>query len=99
MDSRIIGKCWYCGHGLGEADYAREADCLGCRKPTRACRNCCMYSPGQANDCAEPMAEHILDKIRANFCEHFDPSDSPRSGPAKTAPDALIMAAEDLFKL
>jgi len=95
----IIGKCWQCGHDLTRADYGREADCPGCHKPTRVCRNCRMYAPGRPNDCLEPMAEAVQDKERANFCEHFDPSEQPVDGSPETDQDALLKAAEALFKI
>jgi hypothetical protein len=43
------------------------------------------------------MAERVLDKERANFCELFDPSDRPSATPASTADD-LLQKAQDLFK-
>jgi hypothetical protein len=47
----------------------------------------------------EPLAERVLDKTRANFCEHFDPTDRPASAAAATAPaDSLRQAAQDLFR-
>jgi hypothetical protein len=98
MGSDIIGKCWNCGHGLSKADYGREADCPGCHKATRVCRNCRQYAPGKPNDCAEPLAEHLLEKERANFCEHFDPSDNPTPSGAGSHQDSLLRAAQDLFK-
>ncbi len=98
MSDDIIGKCWHCGRELSKADYGREADCLGCHKPTRVCRNCRQYAPGRPNDCAEPLAEHLLDKERANFCEHFDPAEAPASSGPMNDRDALKKAADDLFK-
>jgi len=98
MSDDIIGACWNCGHGLTKADYGREADCPGCHKPTRVCRNCRQFSPGRPNDCAEPLAEHLLEKERANFCEYFDPADNPDTSPLEHNQDSLLKAAEDLFK-
>ena len=98
MNDDIIGKCWRCGRNLTKVDYGRESDCPGCHKPTRVCRNCRHYSPGRPNDCAEPLAEHLLDKERANFCEHFDPAESPASSGMADNQDLLKEAAEALFK-
>jgi hypothetical protein len=44
------------------------------------------------------MAERVLEKDRANFCEFFEASDNPASSAAATSADALRRAAEDLFK-
>jgi hypothetical protein len=98
MDTEIVGKCWHCGAGLGKADYGREADCIACGKPTRVCRNCRHYAPGRPNDCVEPLAERVLNKERANFCELFEPSLRPAAAGAAPAKDDLVKAAQDLFK-
>ena len=99
MNDDIIGNCWHCGADLGKADYGRETNCLSCGKSTRSCRNCRLYSRGRPNDCEEPIADAVMNKERANFCEFFDPSPSPgdASGTAPAA-DALLKAADDLFK-
>jgi predicted RNA-binding Zn-ribbon protein involved in translation (DUF1610 family) len=95
----IVGRCWHCGTELQSADIGRETDCRNCGKATRACRNCRWYAPGRANDCEEPMAERVLDKTRANFCDYFEPTTTPRgSEDAQSSDDELRKAAEDLFK-
>lgn len=102
--SESIGLCWRCGQGLTAADYGREASCPGCGKNTRVCRNCRHYAPGRPNDCLEPLAERVLIKDRANFCDHFEPSvrPLPGAGPGETVgrdhQDALRAAAEALFR-
>ena len=98
MQSDFQGRCWNCGRTLTGLDYGRETNCLGCSKPTRVCRNCRCYAPGRPNDCLEPVAEPVLDKKRANFCEHFDPAEEPLAGPPGSPTDDLRSAAEALFK-
>jgi hypothetical protein len=44
------------------------------------------------------MAERVLDKTHANFCDFFEPTTSPRGDGDKGSEDALRQAAEDLFK-
>ena len=44
------------------------------------------------------MAERVMDKTRANFCELFDPSPNPAAGPGWSPTDALRQAADDLFR-
>ena len=97
MSPNAEGVCWSCGHHLAAADYAREADCPQCRKSTHVCRNCRFFAPGRANDCEEPIAEAVVDKARANFCDYFEPSPSAHHA----GPDAaqLRAAADDLFDL
>jgi len=98
MGDPIQGNCWHCGRDLTASDYGRETNCLGCTKPTHVCRNCRHYAPGRPNDCAEPMAEQVLDKKRPNFCALFEPTDRPAGSGPRIAGDNLIEAAEDLFK-
>jgi len=97
LSTEITGTCWNCGRDLTKADYGRESRCLGCDKPTRACRNCRNFAPGRPNDCLEPMAEALLDKEKANFCERFDPTDRPLAQTKSDSSD-LLKQAEDLFK-
>jgi hypothetical protein len=97
MNTEIVGKCWNCARPLTQAEYGREATCLGCGKPTHVCRNCRHYARGRPNDCNEPMAEPVLHKDRANFCELFEPTQRPAEGSGPTAED-LIKSAQDLFK-
>ena len=92
------GACWHCGMSLGSVDFTREGRCPGCSKATHACRNCRFYKPGVSNDCVEPVAEHVTDKERPNFCDYFEPSEQAYGGGNNPAADDLLQAAEDLFK-
>lgn len=97
--NQTSGTCWHCGQPLAASDYGREARCPGCGKATHACRNCRFYRPGISNDCQEPVADHVADKTRANFCDYFTPNPgaSADSGTRESADD-LLAAAEALFK-
>ena len=97
MSDEIAGNCWHCGRGLSKADYGREVVCPWCGKATRVCRNCRHFAPGRPNDCLEPMAERVLDKDRANFCELFDPTERPATA-RQPAKEDLLKKAQDLFK-
>jgi hypothetical protein len=46
----------------------------------------------------EPLAERVLNKERANFCELFEPSLRPAAAGAAPEKDDLVKAAQDLFK-
>ena len=98
MEQTILGKCWNCAAELGPQDYGRETNCMGCGKPTRVCRNCRWYAPGRVNECVEPMAERVLDKTRANYCEFFEPTTETGGAEGVSADEELRKAAEDLFK-
>jgi len=98
MGAEIQGKCWNCGLALGPHDYGREESCLGCRKPTRVCRNCRWFAPGRANDCEEPMAERVMEKERANFCGYFEPTSNVAGKGSDSKELDLQKAAQELFK-
>lgn len=98
MIQDAIGRCWHCGRDLFKVDYGRETLCLGCGKATRVCRNCRHYAPGNPNACREPMAEEVLDKERANFCELFDPGDRHTGVAGTTSAADLLKRANDLFQ-
>jgi hypothetical protein len=95
MSPNAEGVCWSCGARLTASHYQREGDCPACRKQTHVCRNCRFYEPGRPNDCQEPVAEAVSDKVRANFCDYFEPTD--RAYQAGPDPDALRNAADNLF--
>lgn len=97
MPYNMHGNCWHCGQSLTERDYAREANCPGCGRPTHVCRNCRYYDTGRPNACAEPVADPIADKTRANFCGYFEALAQTASGSGDD--DALRQAADDLFDL
>jgi hypothetical protein len=97
MVNEVQGLCWHCGQTLQGADYGRENHCPRCGKAAHACRNCHHYAPTKANQCDEPIAERVVDKERANFCELFEPAENPGEAKATSA-EELLKAAEDLFK-
>lgn len=67
--------CWKCGAGLRDVPLplGRRSECLACRAELHVCRMCRHFAPGKAKQCREPMAEEVKDKVRANFCEWFQP--------------------------
>jgi hypothetical protein len=88
-------KCAGCQTDLGRIERVGRRDtCPRCRADLHSCRNCSFYEPGSYNECREPQAERVLDKLRSNFCEYFAP-------PAATtpAPPAGRSSREDLERL
>lgn len=96
MPYNMCGNCWHCGQSLSERDYAREGNCPGCGRPTHVCRNCRYFDTRKSNACAEPVADPVTDKTRANFCGYFE---ARAQAPSATDEDALRQAADDLFDL
>ena len=99
MDDTPQGACWHCGAALGAYDFGRETNCIACGKPTRVCRNCRWHARGVSNECREPMAERILEKERANYCDFFEPSTEIREGTGPEPGEDLVKKAEDLFNI
>ncbi len=64
--------CFRCGGEVEEdRGITREAECEHCSQDLHCCRNCRFHEPGASNQCAEPQAEWVVDKERANFCDFF----------------------------
>lgn len=85
--------CWKCGARL-PADIplplSRRSKCSHCNADLHVCRQCRFYDTSKNNACREPMAERVVHKERANFCDYFEPSpgaftesDSPESTASK----------------
>lgn len=91
-------NCWHCGRivEVGERVGFRDY-CPGCDRPLHVCRNCGFYDPTFNNQCREPMAERVVDKERANFCEYFVPAREGRTA-APSSRSADRAALENLFK-
>ena len=64
--------CWKCG---AEQDFShsvyRDSLCPSCGADLHSCRGCAFYAPGSHFDCHETVDEIVVEKERANFCDHF----------------------------
>lgn len=91
-------ECFACGHRapvLGVV--GRNDSCQKCGADLHSCRNCQHYDRNAYNECREPVAERVIEKERANFCDQFTPAVG-RSSSAATSAETLRAAAEALFK-
>jgi len=93
--SRVV--CHACRVDLEFEDpIGRSTRCPRCSSELRCCLNCRFHDVSAYNDCAEPSAERVLEKDRANFCDYFSPSSTAAAAiAAEKAPDRL----SDLEKL
>ena len=75
MPGRVC--CHACSADLEFEDpIGRSQRCPRCGSDLRCCLNCRFHDISSYNDCAEPSAERVLDKDRANFCDYFSPNGS-----------------------
>jgi hypothetical protein len=90
--------CWRCGASLAELSlpFGRSEYCRACRAEIHVCRMCRFYDVTKARQCAEPVAEPVQDKERANFCGYFEPV-AGRFRPTDAARDTASSALEALF--
>lgn len=90
--------CWRCGAPLADMPLpvGRSEYCRACRAEIHVCRMCRFYDTSKARHCAEPVAEPVHDKERANFCGYYVPAVG-RYRPAPVGADAARSALDALF--
>lgn len=90
--------CWKCGGSLAEfiLPFGRAEYCRACRAELHVCRMCRFYDTTKAKQCAEPVAEPVTNKERANFCGYFEPA-AGRFAPANPASESAQAALDALF--
>ena len=74
MESRSIDmQCWKCGIELKKVllPFSRNEECSSCNADLHVCISCQHYDPKISDSCHEDQADFVLDKDKANFCEHF----------------------------
>lgn len=65
-------ECVFCGEEVPiKGKVSRSDTCPHCQRDLRCCKQCKFFDPGAYNECREVMAERIVDKERANFCDYF----------------------------
>jgi hypothetical protein len=96
-DASIV--CWRCGASLAELSlpFGRTESCRACRAEVHVCRLCRFYDLSKAKHCAEPVADPVLDKERANFCGYFEPAAGRYRGTGNPAAESARATLEALF--
>jgi hypothetical protein len=98
--------CYACGSDVGARERIGRRDrCERCGVDLHSCRQCRFFDPRAYNACAEPQAERVLAKERANFCDYFAPAapetssaGGNRPAPSPTAPRDARADLERLFR-
>ena len=58
----------------------RETLCPHCEAYLHACIQCRFYEPTLHNQCLEPEADYVGDRVKANFCEFFSMAGAREGG-------------------
>jgi excinuclease UvrABC nuclease subunit len=92
--------CWKCGASLAALTLPlrRLEECPKCRSELHVCRMCADYDTSVAKHCREPTAEEVYEKMRANFCDFFEPRPGAYTAPNTAAVDRARAELEKLFK-
>lgn len=99
MPARL--RCHACSADLEvEPPVGRSARCPACGADLRCCRNCRFHDLASYNECAEPSAERVLEKDRANYCDYFSPAagGAPAEAPPAGAAGDSLSELEKLFR-
>ena len=73
--------CHACGERVVfDEPIPRDAECSRCGEDLRSCRNCRHWDARYHNQCTEPEAEPVENRMRRNFCEFFYFSRAPFAG-------------------
>jgi hypothetical protein len=97
--NRVVCHACSAAHEF-EDPIGRSARCTGCGADLRCCLDCRFYDTSSYNECAEPSAERVLEKDRANFCDYFSPGAGARGGatPSAAPPSDKLSDLEKLFR-
>lgn len=90
--------CYKCNTELEFSDaetISRNEECPKCYASLRSCNMCQFYDQNSYNECREPTADRIVDKEKANFCDHYKIHTGQKYEDTKSN---ALSAAEALFK-
>jgi hypothetical protein len=92
--------CHACGKEIdpGLSGVGRRDECVHCRAPLHACRNCAAYDETARYGCREPQAEPPRDKDAGNYCDFFVLRKGPARPKEEDPREKALAALEALFK-
>lgn len=92
-------ECVFCGKKFPiKIKVSRGDTCPHCQRDLRCCKQCKFFDPHAYNECREVMAERIVDKERANFCDFFVPKGSKEISGSRNRTREAKEALEALFR-
>lgn len=90
--------CYHCHQEIIElepkAQISKGEECPHCKSSLKCCKMCVFYDQLSYNECKEPVAERIVEKEKANFCDYFQLGSIKDAGKDK---EDLLAAASKLF--
>lgn len=92
-------NCWKCGAALQGVPMplSRLSECLRCHAELYVCRMCEFHDPRLRQGCREERAEHVQEKMRANFCDYFRPVPDAFQAPDRSGAQTARTQLEALF--
>lgn len=94
-----VVPCVFCGFEIEVIGVIGRGDtCPSCGKNLRCCLQCKLYDASMNNHCKEIMAERVVDKEAANFCNHFTFGGQRLTGSEKDRVSDAKKKLEELFK-
>ena len=92
-------RCHACSTEFVSDDpIGRSARCEKCGSDLRCCLNCRFHDLSAYNECAEPSAERVLEKDRANFCDYFSPAAAGAAGAGPAPAGDKLSELDKLFR-
>ena len=92
-------NCYKCSKELpykAGTSIGRSDRCPYCNADLKVCRMCTFFDLNSYNECKEPVADRIVEKEKANFCDYFKfGAAGAGAGPSK---EELLARANALFK-
>jgi hypothetical protein len=79
-------------------EVGRKDECPHCRADLRCCLNCRFYDRSAPKQCREPIADLVREKDKANYCDHFNYSETGTAGLPLPDTEITRKALDELFK-
>src|SRR5262245_19919469 len=99
LDQRAVSRCAECATKLPVGIDALGS-CPQCGTALHACKQCTHFVPGRRFDCAEPVAERVVEKSARNECPAFSLRVTVErdAAPGSPRPDEARRAFDSLFR-
>jgi hypothetical protein len=92
-------RCHACLKALEiKTPVGRREGCPCCGSDLHCCLNCAFHEKGAYNECREPQAERVIEKVRSNFCDFFIFQVAEMDGERGVSRESAKAKMESLFK-